>query len=249
MTFGPGEEDEYLDSDFGWAAGSGRDRSGRLGRRRGRRANADGGVRCRLERLVRGAGRGRHRRLVHRSGLAPSGDAQEVYTYSRAVTLLASGARRWTSSPGRSRRIPRRTMLRPPVEGRTMPPRGGGRRRVGGSRTRSGDPSGPAPLASNAWAIGFERSEDGGAMLIGNPHFPWTGELRFSEVQLTTEEAWTSMAHSCWACRVSAWASPRESPGPTRSRRASASPPTRWSSPGGPDELPDGWRVGRDGVA
>ena len=88
-------------------AGSGRDRCGRLGRRRGRRANADGGVRCRLERLVRGAGRGRYRRLVHRSGLAPSGDAPG------GLHLLPGGhaARRpgrawWTSSPGRSRRMP-----------------------------------------------------------------------------------------------------------------------------------------------
>ncbi|MEZ5267217.1 MAG: penicillin acylase family protein [Microthrixaceae bacterium] len=28
----------------------------------------------------------------------------------------------------------------------------------------------------------------GGGMLLGNPHFPWIGQLRFSEVQLTTDD-------------------------------------------------------------
>jgi acyl-homoserine-lactone acylase len=40
-------------------------------------------------------------------------------------------------------------------------------------------------LASNAWAIGPERSATGEAMLVGNPHFPWQGMLRFHEVHLT----------------------------------------------------------------
>lgn len=50
------------------------------------------------------------------------------------------------------------------------------------------DDAGPAvaPAAgSNGWAIGAERSTDGGGMLVGNPHFPWEGELRFWEVHLT----------------------------------------------------------------
>ena len=40
-------------------------------------------------------------------------------------------------------------------------------------------------LASNAWAIGPDRTEDGTTMLVGNPHFPWQGALRFYEAQLT----------------------------------------------------------------
>ncbi len=40
-------------------------------------------------------------------------------------------------------------------------------------------------LASNAWAIGPERSATGEAMIVGNPHFPWQGMLRFHEVHLT----------------------------------------------------------------
>ncbi len=42
-----------------------------------------------------------------------------------------------------------------------------------------------AELASNAWAIGPDRTEDGTTMLAGNPHFPWQGALRFYEAQLT----------------------------------------------------------------
>ena len=40
-------------------------------------------------------------------------------------------------------------------------------------------------MASNAWAIGPDRTEDGTTMLVGNPHFPWQGALRFYEVHLT----------------------------------------------------------------
>ena len=40
-------------------------------------------------------------------------------------------------------------------------------------------------LASNAWAIGPDRTADGTTMLVGNPHFPWQGALRFYEAQLT----------------------------------------------------------------
>lgn len=43
----------------------------------------------------------------------------------------------------------------------------------------------PSELASNAWAIGPDRTADGTTMLVGNPHFPWQGALRFTEVHLT----------------------------------------------------------------
>jgi acyl-homoserine-lactone acylase len=41
------------------------------------------------------------------------------------------------------------------------------------------------PTASNGWAIGSERSTSGGGLALVNPHFPWTGELRLWESQLT----------------------------------------------------------------
>jgi acyl-homoserine-lactone acylase len=38
----------------------------------------------------------------------------------------------------------------------------------------------PEP-GSNMWAIGKERSESGNALLLGNPHLPWTGGYTFHE--------------------------------------------------------------------
>ena len=40
-------------------------------------------------------------------------------------------------------------------------------------------------MASNGWAIGADRSADGGGLLLANPHFPWEGERRFWEAHLT----------------------------------------------------------------
>ena len=40
-------------------------------------------------------------------------------------------------------------------------------------------------IGSNGWGIGSERSESGNPLLLGNPHFPWDGELRFFENHLT----------------------------------------------------------------
>ncbi len=40
-------------------------------------------------------------------------------------------------------------------------------------------------LGSNGWAFGRERTENGRGMLLGNPHYPWTGTNRFWEKHLT----------------------------------------------------------------
>ncbi len=42
-----------------------------------------------------------------------------------------------------------------------------------------------AKAASNGWAIGADRSDNGRGKLIANPHFPWEGDLRLYESQLT----------------------------------------------------------------
>jgi len=42
-----------------------------------------------------------------------------------------------------------------------------------------------APLGSNAWAFGKEVTADGRGLLLGNPHFPWTGVNRFWQAHLT----------------------------------------------------------------
>jgi acyl-homoserine-lactone acylase len=41
------------------------------------------------------------------------------------------------------------------------------------------------PLGSNAWAFGRETTADGSGLLLGNPHFPWTGINRFWQLHLT----------------------------------------------------------------
>ncbi|WP_224365594.1 penicillin acylase family protein [Hyalangium versicolor] len=42
-----------------------------------------------------------------------------------------------------------------------------------------------ALLGSNGWALGADRSAEGLGMLVANPHFPWEGEMRLWESQLT----------------------------------------------------------------
>jgi acyl-homoserine-lactone acylase len=45
--------------------------------------------------------------------------------------------------------------------------------------------AGALPGASNGWAVGRERTENGTGMLLGNPHYPWEGERRFFESHVT----------------------------------------------------------------
>ena len=100
----------------------------------------------------------------------------EVYAYARSISLNASGSRIGsfiaTATP------PDGASSGGDDEGAAAPspaPAGGG----GAGGTSDG------PIASNGWAIGADRSTSGGGMLLGNPHFPWEGELRFWEVHLT----------------------------------------------------------------
>ena len=43
-------------------------------------------------------------------------------------------------------------------------------------------------IGSNAWAIAGSRSASGKAMLLGNPHLPWTGALQWYEAHLKCPE-------------------------------------------------------------
>ena len=45
--------------------------------------------------------------------------------------------------------------------------------------------SGAVAGASNGWAIGRDRTVGKTGMLLGNPHYPWEGERRFFESQVT----------------------------------------------------------------
>lgn len=42
-----------------------------------------------------------------------------------------------------------------------------------------------SPLGSNAWAFGNTVTANGRGMLLGNPHFPWSGVNRFYQLHLT----------------------------------------------------------------
>lgn len=97
----------------------------------------------------------------------------EVYSYARSIALQASSGA-VAAYIG---------VAQPP----TTPPTTVA---ASGAAYRSTAPTAVAPLidpvvASNGWAIGKDRSADGGGMLLANPHFPWEGQLRFWEVHLT----------------------------------------------------------------
>ncbi|MBZ5712399.1 acylase [Nannocystis pusilla] len=63
----------------------------------------------------------------------------------------------------------------PPGAPLTMP---GGPLRGLGTLTSGG-------FGSNGWALGADKTTGGGGMVVANPHFPWTGELKLWESHLT----------------------------------------------------------------
>ena len=88
----------------------------------------------------------------------------DVYAYARSIALNASGAR-LTAFIGAAQ-----PPAAAPVQSAAVP----------------FDLSDDGALASNAWAVGRDRTEGGtGGVLVANPHFPWEGELRFWESHLT----------------------------------------------------------------
>jgi len=54
---------------------------------------------------------------------------------------------------------------------------------MGQARRELGLPAG-APLFSNAWAVRPERTADGAALLLIDPHVPWSGAMRFYEFRM-----------------------------------------------------------------
>jgi acyl-homoserine-lactone acylase len=94
--------------------------------------------------------------------------ALDVLTYQRDIAILASGG-----------------ALLAPIALATPP--SGGRPAIDGSLAVDGvrQLNEQRQLSSNGWALGADKSQTGKGMLVGNPHFPWEGELRFWESQLT----------------------------------------------------------------
>jgi len=110
----------------------------------------------------------------------------DVYAYARSITVYASGGQL----------VDYVTAARPP--GEQAPPADdaddddtagaaddAAADTAGDGETATAGPLLERPVASNGWAIGTDRSANGGGMLVANPHFPWEGELRFWESHLT----------------------------------------------------------------
>ncbi len=171
-TFGPGEADANVNSDFGWKVLGVADRA----------ALDWEDESDTTHRVVRSFVAGWNARLeeVGSDGIedwCAGADwmrpitPEELYAYARSVPLLASGARLAGLI----------AVAHPP--GATFTPTA-----TEGALAAVEAPGAGPPLASNGWAIGSERSAGGGGMVLANPHFPWIGELRFWEVHLTTDD-------------------------------------------------------------
>jgi acyl-homoserine-lactone acylase len=164
---GPGDEDANVDSDFAWAA------LGLADRARAEWPEQSAEVRELLTAFADGWNA--HLDEVGADGVTGwcSGaewvrpvTPAELYTYARAITLQASGARLAQ------------------YLGAAQPPEATPAAAAPAEEAALAASAAPM-LGSNGWAIGSERSAGGGGMLVANPHFPWEGELRFWEVHLT----------------------------------------------------------------
>lgn len=173
--FGPGEEDEHLESDLAWR---------NIGIRELAEedwATADGSTRELITAYTDGWNA--HLDEVGSDGIPDwcAGaewvrplEAVEVYAYARSVALQASSGAV----------VDFIATAEPPGDDA---PAEGPEEQSSGSDPAPGEPARAVEpvAASNGWAIGAERSSSGGGMLVANPHFPWEGQLRFWEVHLT----------------------------------------------------------------
>lgn len=100
----------------------------------------------------------------------------DVYSYARAIALQASSAQL----------VSYIAAARPPDLVDASAPSTDPTSTADDASAAAFDDLAEVPLASNGWAIGADRTAGGeGGLLLANPHFPWEGELRFWEVQLT----------------------------------------------------------------
>lgn len=175
--FGPGEGDANVDSDFAWRA------IGIV-----ERAAADWGAAApEVRETVIAYTDGWNAQLRHVGAENLAGwcagaewvrplEPVDVYAYARSIALFASSVQladyiATAQPPG--------SATADSIAGADTAAAVQGFRRLGR------DLGGHDTLGSNGWAIGAERTESGGGMLLANPHFPWEGELRFWEVHLT----------------------------------------------------------------
>ena len=173
-TFGPGKDDANVSSDFGWKV------LGLADRAQLDWENESDTARLVIEsftagwnaRIGKAAKDGVDDWCADAGWLRPI-TAEELYAYARSIPLLASGARlvKFIAS------------AQSPADQAAA---AGAPTTTEGAQAAAETES--STMASNGWAIGSERSASGGGMLLANPHFPWIGELRFWEVQLSTDD-------------------------------------------------------------
>ncbi|HAN31782.1 MAG TPA: acylase [Myxococcales bacterium] len=70
------------------------------------------------------------------------------------------------------------------------------------SRDRVFGPPPSESIGSNGWAIGGDLSNNQKGMVLANPHFPWFGELRFYENQLTVRDDPEFGAMNVYGCSL-----------------------------------------------
>lgn len=165
LSFGPGEDSENIDSDFGFLA------LGLVAR-----ATADWEDLPADDREVITSFADGWNAYLDETGTDGFDDwcsgepwvraitPVELYTYSRWIPLLASAGALFDFMGS----------IQPPAAAAT----------TSGGETALSAPD-PDSLGSNGWAVGSKRTEGSGGLLLANPHFPWEGPLRFWEVQLT----------------------------------------------------------------
>lgn len=120
----------------------------------------------------------------------------DVYAYARAVALQASSGQLLSYIAAAEPPAPKAagTAFEPGATAAAASAAPAAATRAPTVPATTPAPATPAPfdltqasasLGSNGWAIGSDRTESAGGMLLANPHFPWEQELRFWEVQLT----------------------------------------------------------------
>ncbi len=173
-TFGPGEGDAHVESDFFQLL---------LGVRAAAEAHwAD--LHPEIQALLEGYAAGFNHRL-HEVGVDGLPErcrgaswvqpitALDLFTYVMDLALVAS--LRALPSLGPVNLYPT-----PPLQTTHFDPAAG----VGRSLRRATRPADKA-IGSNGVAIGKDKSATGHGMVLGNPHFPWAGELRFWQLHVT----------------------------------------------------------------
>jgi acyl-homoserine-lactone acylase len=161
LFFGPGEDDEHIDSDFHHLAMNFYETGARLFEEQPEDIQA----------VIHGFAAGYNTYLEQHGDEMPCAGEPWVQPIT-AVDLMAHYVELGTLASARAVQAYVVTAT-PPSAGLAREPEGS----LADLRERR--------PGSNGWAIGRDRTAHGGGLLVGNPHFPWEGELRLFESHLT----------------------------------------------------------------